>query len=296
MVKMSPKRIVRTVIIIAFIFIFSLMLHGCFFLRGNIYPNGECSSEPDESLPKIIVYGDSRTQANVHRGLVDLMQSYNPEAIIHTGDMVEDGYVQSQWDEFNSIAQPFLSAGIFYPSLGNHERNSPLYFENFKEIIDGSGWYSVDLQSVHFIIIDSNSDISPSSPQYQWLLNDLQSNTQPDNFSVAVFHHPVFNVGKHPPDQKGFMDSIVPLFEQYDVDIVFSGHDHNYQRYYYNSIYYIISGGGGAPLYSRTSTLPYLEAFIYAYHFCVIYVSRSRLYVKVINDNGKEIDCFEVTP
>jgi len=80
------------------------------------------------------------------------------------------------------------------------------------------------------------------------------------------------------------------------VDIVFSGHDHNYQRYYYNGIYYIISGGGGAPLYSRTSTLPYLEVFIYAYHFCVIYVSRFRLYVKVINDNGKKIDCFEVTP
>ena len=43
--------------------------------------------------------------------------------------------------------------------------------------------------------------------------------------------------------------TLVPLFEQYGVDVVFSGDDHFYRHSLRNGIHYIITGGGGAPLH-----------------------------------------------
>jgi hypothetical protein len=65
---------------------------------------------------------------------------------------------------------------------------------------------------------------------------------------------------------------LVPLFEQYGVDAVFSGHSHAYERYAYNGIQYIVTGGGGAPLYDLTvDTVPPIRQFgRSAYHYCAV--------------------------
>jgi len=55
-------------------------------------------------------------------------------------------------------------------------------------------------------------------------------------------------------------DALVPLFEQYGVDMVFNGHDHHYERTcpiragqcssaQEGGVVYYVTGGGGAPLY-----------------------------------------------
>ena len=41
---------------------------------------------------------------------------------------------------------------------------------------------------------------------------------------------------------------LVPLFEKYDVQMVFSGHDHDYERGTVNGIKYVVTGGGGERL------------------------------------------------
>jgi hypothetical protein len=43
----------------------------------------------------------------------------------------------------------------------------------------------------------------------------------------------------------------VPLFERRGVDLVLSGHDHNYQRFaQHRGVHYVVHGGGGQRLYS----------------------------------------------
>ncbi|MDX6647286.1 MAG: large repetitive protein, partial [Miltoncostaeaceae bacterium] len=76
----------------------------------------------------------------------------------------------------------------------------------------------------------SNAELGqfgPGSPQYEWLANDLQTNTQP--CVLAYFHHPRFNIGQEGMGTR--MDPVWALLAQSGVDLVVNGHDHSYQRW-----------------------------------------------------------------
>jgi hypothetical protein len=164
-----------------------------------------------------------------------------------------------------------------YPSLGNHEYNTtgaPGVFdsETYHQMFtlptgaDPRGWYSFDLGNTHVVNLTvaqywaSDPDdrwifeeIEPGSDQYNWLAADLAANTQ--DFTVVQFHHPVYSQGHssdapfaqpNPPDDgHQIVNHLVPLFNQYDVDLVLSGHDHTYEHYYENGIHYVQSSNIG---------------------------------------------------
>ena len=81
---------------------------------------------------------------------------------------MNDGDSPSQWKDFRKIHAPLLKITEYYPCLGNHEKDSPLYFKNFP-IVAGRRWYSLERRGIHFIILDSNSNLKPGSEQYKWL-------------------------------------------------------------------------------------------------------------------------------
>lgn len=256
-----------------------------------------CSS-PDmgsiEPVPgSIAVYGDSRTQHDIHREIVQAMCEIEPMAVFHTGDLVEDGWDPGQWEIFNGIIAPLLETAVFYPALGNHEANSPYYFDNFN-LPGNERWYVVDLGGAHFIVLDSNYPLEIGSDQYRWLKNDLMM-ADSDFFLVVVFHHPPFSSGSHAEDEMDLRRSIVPLFEEYGVDIVFNGHDHFYERSVVNSVVYVVTGGGGAPLHDRDRENIYSRVFFKEYHFCRLDIVDQQLNVAVYTRNLSRIDCFTVT-
>ncbi|NIM12773.1 MAG: hypothetical protein GTO45_11765 [Candidatus Aminicenantes bacterium] len=239
----------------------------------------------------IIIYGDTQENNHIHRQLVDSMIMLNPAAVFHTGDMVMHGENENHWKAFNTITAPLLKKTKFYPALGNHDFNSLLYFDNF-ELPNNEQWYSVDIGNIHFIVLDTNWHIFKHSQQYEWLVNDLKTIKPHITFRIVVQHHPPFSSGHHRLDEKHLGDSIVPLSEKYGVDMVFSGHDHIYERLYHNNIFYIVTGGGGAVLYDKTREIPQSQVFFKKHHFCVLYPEDSRLVVKVFDKDMKLIDSF----
>jgi hypothetical protein len=88
--------------------------------------------------------------------------------------------------------------------------------------------YSFDFGDAHFLCLDSNRYIDPNDVALQrWIANDLSATDALWKF--VVFHHPPFNVGlEHYEVQH--MRVLAPLFEMQAVDVVLSGHEHNYQR------------------------------------------------------------------
>ena len=88
--------------------------------------------------------------------------------------------------------------------------------------------YSFDYGDAHFCCLDSNVYIDPTSASlWQWIQRDLTSTDALWKF--VVFHHPPYNVGKeHYSEQH--MRVLSPLLEACGVDMVLSGHEHNYQR------------------------------------------------------------------
>jgi len=267
-------------------------------LAITIFSQFSCSNSdnrfPTElPLQGVVIYGDTRTGHSTHQEVVDNIIKTQPVAVFHTGDLVGDGSNPEDWAVFNNIVFELTKTTEFYPALGNHERDSQLFFDNFN-LPNNERWYSVEINDIHFIVLDSNSDISKYSEQYEWLEADLQTDSDNILFTVAVFHHPPFSIGHHIDDEKGFRQTVVPLFEQYGVDVVFSGHNHAYERFLYNDICYVVTGGGGAPLYGKTRTSPYNQTYVKSHHFCVLYRSDDYLCVDVFDINLNIIDSFSI--
>jgi hypothetical protein len=88
--------------------------------------------------------------------------------------------------------------------------------------------YSYDWGDAHFLCLDSNVYIDPTDPGLtRWIASDLAATDA--RWRFVVYHHPAFNVGaEHYHEQH--MRVLCPIFEQYGVDFVLSGHEHNYQR------------------------------------------------------------------
>ena len=251
---------------------------------------------PEHLRGGVVIYGDSRTGHSMHRWLMEGISSIIPEAVFHTGDLVKDGRIASNWTTFNNIASQLPSGTPVYPALGNHEKESKHYFDNF-ELPGNERWYSIDdVDGYNFIVLDTESALSVASSQYQWLQSELISSVSSTEFTIVTFHYPLYSTGRQGSDDKHIAADLVPLFEQYGVDAVFNGHDHDYERSTVNGIRYIVTGGGGAPLKDQAGTSTYSELYLKTYHFCVLYFDEAgSLMVEVWSDDVKLIDRFEIS-
>ena len=144
------------------------------------------------------------------------------------------------------------------PSPGNHDYISPgaaPYYSYFGAHAgpSGQGYYSYNLGAWHIVSLNSNIAVFAGSPQEQWLRADLAANQT--LCTLAYFHHPRFSSGQH-GDQL-FMRDIWQALYEFGVDVVVSGHDHNYEQFHRqnpdgmldaNGIREFVVGTGGTTL------------------------------------------------
>ncbi len=129
-------------------------------------------------------------------------------------------------------------------TLGNHDVRVNRGRYEFDELHMPRAHYRRTVGYVQFFILNSNS---VNARQTDWLKTVLPASTA--TWKIAVFHHPAWTCGEY-RSNAAVVQHWVPLFEQYGVQLVLSGHDHNYQRFgSRNGVRYIVHGGGGAHLY-----------------------------------------------
>ncbi len=254
--------------------------------------------------------GDSRTN-EVNRALVSkAMRHVNPAFVLHSGDMIDDGRIQEQWDSWfadlndNWIGDNGLTIPII-PCLGNHEYNSTNYYEQFA-LPGNEQWYYVDW-GPNLRIIVLNSYASPtqvSTDQVNWL-NETLANTPPDKWKIVMFHQNVYYSGGH-GNATTLIEYWVPLFDQYHVDIVIQGHTHHYHRtkpLYNNTIVdsyregtmYLTNGCWGAPFHDY---VPQLYSAYGNATLCFTQISifqNGTLYLETKDVNGYTIDSCVLT-
>lgn len=253
------------------------------------------SCTPETTNRNIVVYGDSRPNDDRHRKVIDAILRISPDVVFHVGDLVNDGNIAGLWGKFNEVTRELREVAEFYPAAGNHEQESPYYYDNFV-LPNNEKWYSVEIEAIHFVVLNSNLDLQIGSEQYLWLSNDLANIGKSNLFIIVLFHHPIFASGPHIPDEKGFGDALNPLFEQYGVDIVFNGHNHLYERSLFNGIYHVVTGGGGTAqnFVSDSRLNPYSEKVVSTFHFCTISMENSMLIIEVFDTELNRIDKFFV--
>ena len=199
----------------------------------------------------------------------------------------------------------------FYPSVGNHELyDGSCGYQGYADVYclpgnvpsgDEEEYYSFDWGNAHFVALDTNQDYSDGSPQYNWLVNDLQTSTQPWEF--VLFHHPVYSSGYHGHTSE-VPTHLVSVFEIYGVDVVFSGHDHHYERTcpilegvcttpQDGGVVYYVTGGGGAPLYPPLGDW-FTVCSAMRNHFLEVEVNSCRLRLDAIGTDGSVFDTYEI--
>lgn len=247
-----------------------------------------------------IVYGDTRTRHELHQKIVDAMVKVAPDFVVHTGDLVSDGADSALWPIFFNISKELLRKTVFFPSLGNHEKNSPQYYEFFDVRIP---YYSFNWGDAHFTVLNTdigNLAMSKAAKdeywaeQVKWMEDDLAANQKPA-FRFLIFHHPPFTAVKRRQGGGEHVTKLVPLFEKYKATAVFSGHDHNYQRHVKNGVQYIVTGGGGAPLYPVDGPIPGLtEKVLSTEHFVQVKVEGKVAHIKAVGIDGSTIEEVEL--
>ncbi|MEW6143039.1 MAG: metallophosphoesterase [Chloroflexota bacterium] len=185
---------------------------------------------------------------------------------IFTGDLVEHGYNDSHWQEALST---ITSGTSFIPSLfaaGNHDTIMG-GLRRFQEYLTPANrtdslWRRVDVSGVHFFLLDREwNDDSIPPERKTWLERELRS-IPPSDWTVVISHAYYYASGGvygwYPwYDDETAIRELVPLFEKYDVDLVFSGHNHQLELLQKNKITYVICGAfGGIPDPPATYTSP----------------------------------------
>jgi len=269
--------------------------------RGFTTKTGTFRTAPDHNIPvKFVVYGDSQANPDIHRTIAKNIQKIGPALILHTGDLVSNGTKNYFWESlFFKPLRDVIDHIPIFTCLGNHERNAKNYFNLFS-LPNNESWYSFNYSNCHFVSLDTNKDYRKDSNQYKWLRNDLRNaNT---TWKFVFFHHPPYSSGRHGSNPK-VRSILTPLFRRQGVDIVFSGHDHTYQRSFpINSAFkpddaavtYVVSGGGGGKLYNLTPNNIWTAAAIKLHNFCVVNVDGGRLDFRALDTDGKVLDKFTI--
>lgn len=224
----------------------SSVLVGCQASGGSATP--EISPSPprvaqpgpmtDSATGFLIIadFGGGEAQQDVADAMLAWKKSgYRVDAIITAGDNVYDRGEPSKYEA--QLDRPYEPLEVpMYIAIGNHdEPNKPAMLQHMNMPAPPS---KVSIGEADIFFLDSNKvDLS----QARWLDEALNSKAK---IKIVVFHHPAYSCGKH-GDTKKVIEKWVPVIEAGDVDIVFSGHDHNYQRFDRSSIQWVVTGGGG---------------------------------------------------
>ena len=270
---------------------YRLLIDGVAFSEDLTF---HTAAGPDHTMFKFVVYGDTHFDNNHHRSIVNRAIALEPDFVLHVGDLVNNGLEPSQWDAFFNVERDLLAHIPLYPTLGNHELSSEQYFERFY-LPGNEHWYAFDYGNARFIClqVDGMTDITVNSDQYRLLEKELTHNPKPWTF--VFFHKSPFTSEYEGSREQHIRSSLTPLFEQHGVDIVFNGHNHNYQRSSVNDVIYVVTGGGGGVLSESIEPDEHLLVSRSVYHLVHITIDGNTLTAKAMTPNGEVFDHFNIS-
>jgi len=194
------------------------------------------------------VAGDSRngygTLRMVEERVLSVSAMRQPEFQIFSGDAVFLGTNQIEWTSWFDAAAPALRQMPFVMAHGNHDALSINYLMQFAQPQAGVAeqdelYFSYDYGPVHIVVLNDTpfrGDLAGgvAGTQLNWLRQDLtraRANRGRVPWIVVVHHKPAFSSSRH----SDAMDTVFvrrtwpPLFDEFGVDVVFNGHDHQFE-------------------------------------------------------------------
>jgi predicted MPP superfamily phosphohydrolase len=181
-------------------------------------------------------------QYEIAQQMLKARQAFPFEFVTMLGDNIYGDSKPADFDrKFAVPYKPLLDAGVkFYASLGNHDNTNERFYKPFN--MNGESYYTYKKGNVRFFVLNSNY-MDPK--QTAWLEMQLKD-ASPGDWKICYFHHPLYSSAKFHGPALDLRQLLEPLFIKYGVDVVFSGHDHIYERVHpQHGIYYFTEGASG---------------------------------------------------
>jgi predicted phosphodiesterase len=241
------------------------------------------SNQPDLRLAVVGDIGDDAGGGTGTAAIVGKAGLGDPfDALIVLGDNV---YPRGDPDSLDATLfrpyGPVLDTGAsLIGVLGNHD----VMDGNAAGQVDALGmpgrWYVVEFDDVNIIVLDTNQ--VGDETQLAWLEAALAA--AGDRWLIVALHHAPVSAGFHGSDQR-VLETFVPLFEQFGVDLVLAGHDHDYQRSRpLSGVTYVVAGGGSR--LRPAGRLPFTAASVSVRHFVDLGVWDDRLEIRAVGEGG----------
>ena len=245
----------------------------------------------DGSL-RFAVIGDSGTgeaeQLQIAKQLIRFRARFPFEFAIMLGDNLYGKERPRDYeDKFERPYKPLLDVGVkFYAALGNHDEPNQRFYKPFN--MNGERYYSFRPKpGVRFFALDSNV---MDQKQLEWLEKELSASGS--DWKICFFHHPVYSSGGRHGSNVNLREQLEPLFVKHGVSVVFTGHEHFYERVKpQKGITYFIAGSSAKLRRGdiRNSDLT-AKGFDDGYTFMLVEVADDEMYFQTISHTGAHVD------
>lgn len=265
----------------------------------------------DDAPIGFVVIGDTQSNPEVWGQIAERAWGERPDFLVHCGDLVGTGSAKNHWvDEFFAPGRKLLARIPFYSVLGNHEQDADHYYR-YMAHPEPEFRYTFRHGNAEFFMLDSNRDCGPDSEQFTWLDSELEQSDA--TWKFVVHHHPVYT-----SDSNDYGDAykgdarlgddrvrpLIPLYERHDVDIVFHGHIHDYERTWpirngrvdeERGVRYVQTGGAGGSLEDYAPTRSWFTAKVRRHHhYCTVAIHRGTLEFRAYSLGGRLFDFFDL--
>lgn len=256
---------------------------------------------------RFVVLGDYGTASVAEARVASMVHDWQPDFIITAGDNnypvgaaeTIDVNIGQYFHDFISPYRGRFGCGArqnrFFPALGNHDwytAGAQPYLDYFT-LPGNERYYDFVFGDVHLFAIDSDisepDGVTANSIQAAWLGQTATASRAP--WQIAYMHHPPYSSGSHRSSAH-----MQWSYKEAGIDLVFAGHDHDYERLEVDGLPYIVNGLGGASLYALTERLPTSKLYFNeTYGAVLVEATATTLTSKFIAIDGRTIDQLTLT-
>jgi hypothetical protein len=253
----------------------------------------------------VLILGDTRDGYDTWGKLLEKgQQMFSPDLVLFTGDAVTFGAIQEDWNAFFDAGAGVLEHVPMIAAHGNHDTNSINFFSLFA--MPGSEQvFGMDYGPFHLTMLNDSpeNEADIAGAERDFLEHDLM--THGDATWKFVMHHkPLWSAAGNHGSDPVLQAQWGPLYDQYHVDLVINGHDHNYERSFpmfgnqvksspAEGTVYLVAGSAGAELYDNGTGFwtAYSEK---THNMALLKVRQRSLTLDAYRDDGSRMETFSI--
>jgi hypothetical protein len=265
----------------------------------------------------IAVSGDSEARTHINRRMSALIWEERPNLLLLAGDLTDGGSIDKRFEwthEYFAGMGPLFGRLPVIAAPGNGESELH-WFRHYHRQPGDEAFFSHVYGDAEIFVLDSNlEDREAREPGFRarqkaWLRKALARSTA--KWKIAIHHHAIMST-----DDDDYGDSwtdiseggdptlaaeFQSIYEQYDVDLVFQGHLHTYERSWPirggqvdpEGVTYVQVGGMGGNLEDFQPTKPWFNRKTFRdHHYLMLRGAGDRLEAEVYDAEGHRRDAF----